>query len=223
MALRSGGRKISFDLLAGDISGDGSPSTSSPQPSILENGADDVPHGRRKRRAKASRKKKRPASDSPSILNHIDPFMPENRHCEEEMGKVAPESRLTVETICESTVVEKLEHEISQTSHVSYVELRQRNLANGGPGDEAVKEEPSSSESSTGQWRPEANVRITRLETEGSFDWNKLLAKDPILLGGQFLLSSLILILIDNALLFEPYHLRTYRFFFFFSIYGWNT
>ncbi|XP_039145362.1 protein POLLEN DEFECTIVE IN GUIDANCE 1 [Dioscorea cayenensis subsp. rotundata] len=99
------------------------------------------------------------------------------------MGKVVPESRLTVETICESTVVEKLEHEISQTSHVSYVELRQRNLANGGPGDEAVKEEPSSSESSTGQWRPEANVRITRLETEGSFDWNKLLAKDPILLG----------------------------------------
>ncbi|KAM0953122.1 putative Tapt1 family protein [Dioscorea sansibarensis] len=183
MALRSGGRKNSFDLLAGDISGDGSPSPSFPHPSILENGADDAPHGRRKRRAKASRKKKRLVSDSPLVSNHIDPFVPENGLCEEEMGEVVPESRLMVETICESTVVEKPEYEISQTSRVSYVELRQRNLANGGPGDEAVKEETSTSESLTGQWRPEANARITSLETEGSFDWNKFLAKDPNLLG----------------------------------------
>ncbi|XP_008811935.1 protein POLLEN DEFECTIVE IN GUIDANCE 1-like isoform X2 [Phoenix dactylifera] len=188
MSLRSGGRKVSFDLLASDSSGDDG--ILSLRPSVVfSNGGEDGRSTRRKRKSKASKKKKlteRAAlAEDRGLLVGLDLQKPvvENGHYEDKMGLSVSKSRSVVESVCENTVVEPApEPESSQVSCVSFVELRQRN-ANGSAGDEPGEEETSTRESSAGQWRPQSKEKITKFAKEGSLDWNRVMAEDPNLLG----------------------------------------
>nr|CAD1837388.1 unnamed protein product [Ananas comosus var. bracteatus] len=176
MPLRSSGRQISFEILAGDTSGDDGGGGG---------GGGDPP--RRKRRARGSKKKKRPnpVAEEPSVAppigsEHRKPLAPDNALCEDEIGFKMLESRSVVETVCEGAVVV----ESSQVSSVSYVELRQRNVNGGGVGDEVGDEAAASArESSAGSWRPESNGSVTNLAKEKSLDWNQVVAEDPNILG----------------------------------------
>lgn len=190
MPLRSGGRKVSFDLLAGDSSGDdGSLSLRQVFDPVLANGGEDGRSTRRKRKSKASKKKKlaerAAVAEDPGRLVGLDlqkPSLAENGHHEDGMELNISESRSVVESVCENTVVEPApEPERSQVSCVSYVELRQRNV-NGSVGDEPGDEEADSRETSAGQWRLESKGKIPKLAKEGSFDWNRVMVGDPNLL-----------------------------------------
>ncbi|KAG1330578.1 putative protein POLLEN DEFECTIVE IN GUIDANCE 1 [Cocos nucifera] len=189
MSLRSGGRKVSFDLLAGDSSGDEGSLSLRPS-AVLSNGDEDSRSTRRKRKSKASKKKKlgeRVAlAEDPGLLMRLDlekPTLAQNGHYEDGMVSVS-ESRSVESSVCENTVVEPAsELESSQVS-VSVVELRQRS-ANGSAGDEPGEEETSTRESSAGQWRPEYKEKVTKLAKEGSLDWNRVMAEDPNVLGGK--------------------------------------
>ncbi|KAG1334845.1 protein POLLEN DEFECTIVE IN GUIDANCE 1 [Cocos nucifera] len=191
MSIRSGGRKVSFDLLASDSSGDdGSLSLRPASDPFLSNGGEDGRSTRRKRKSKASKKRKlaerAAAAGDPGLLaglDHQTPSLAENDYCEDGMGFGVSENRSVVESVCENTVVgPALEPESSQVSCVSYVELRQRNV-NGSVGDEPGDEETSTRESSAGQWRPESKGNIAKLAKEGSLDWNRVMAEDPRTLG----------------------------------------
>lgn len=183
MPLRSGGRQISFEILAGETSGDDGGGGG---------GGGDPP--RRKRRARGSKRKKRPSpvAEEPSVAppigsEHRKPLAPENALCEDEIGFKMLESRSVMETVCEGAVVES-----SKVSSVSYVELRQRNVNGGGVGDEVGDEAAASArESSAGSWRPESNGSVTNLAKEKSLDWNQVVAEDPNILGGIFFVVAL--------------------------------
>ncbi|XP_010926087.1 protein POLLEN DEFECTIVE IN GUIDANCE 1 isoform X2 [Elaeis guineensis] len=186
MSLRSGGRKVSFDLLAGDSSGDDGSLSLRPS-AVLSNGDEDSRSTRRKRKSKASKKKKlgeRAAlAVDRGLFVGVDLEKPSG-HYDDGMGLSVSESRSVESSVCENTVVEPApELESSQVSCVSFVELRQR-IANGSADDVLGEEETSTRENSTGQWRPESKEKITKLEKEGSLDWNRVMAEDPNLLGG---------------------------------------
>lgn len=180
MSVRSGDRKFSFDLLATDISGDDRRLS----PISRESSATASPT-RRKRRSKSKKKKPQP-----------------NGHCEEGEGKEERANGLGLGL--GFTAIEEPECESSQgSSCVSYVELRQRNVSNGGLCSDMPAEEDkgkgrhggggvgegmgssSSSLDSTGKWTPpEMKEGVVRLETMESLDWKQVMAKDPNLLRG---------------------------------------
>ncbi|XP_072974292.1 protein POLLEN DEFECTIVE IN GUIDANCE 1-like [Typha angustifolia] len=167
MSIRSVGRQLSFELLAGDSSGDDG--ILSPRPLSDHAGQDGGFPIRRKKKSKASKKKKKAAAK-------IFP-KPFDGCCGDEIGFKVLADRSMVETVYENTVVES-----SRESCVSYVELRQRN-ANGNAIGEMGDEVDSTRESSAGEWRPESNGRATKLEKEESLDWNRMMAENPNLLG----------------------------------------
>lgn len=184
---------MSFDLLASDSSGDdGSLSLLRASDPVLSNGGEDGRSTRRKRKSKVSKKRKlaerAAVAGDPGLLARLDhqtPSLAENGHCEDGMGFGVSENRSAVESVYEYTVVEPArEPESSQVSCVSYVELRQRNV-NGSIGDEPGDEETSIRESSAAQWRPESKGNISKLEKEGSLDWNRVMAEGPRMLGGK--------------------------------------
>ncbi|XP_008775811.2 protein POLLEN DEFECTIVE IN GUIDANCE 1 [Phoenix dactylifera] len=188
MSIRSGGRKVSFDLLASDSSGDDG--GLSLRPASDPFGGEYGRSTRRKRKSKASKKGKlaerAAVAGDPGFLAGLDHQtrpLAENGHCEDGMGFGVSENRSVVESVCENTVVVPApEPESSQGSCVSYVELRQRNV-NGSVGDEPRDEETSTRVSSAGPWRPESKGNIGTLAKEGSLDWNRVMAEDPNLLG----------------------------------------
>ncbi|RRT61303.1 hypothetical protein B296_00030846 [Ensete ventricosum] len=191
MPARSGGRKFSFDLLAGDSSGDERsilPRLDSDP--ILSNGADGVRSPRRRRRPKASKKNKNKmavdgaASEDLSVvteLGDVKPSVVENGRCQDGIGIRVLENRSVVETICENTVVEAA-CENSQVSRVSFAELRQRNV-NGSAAEEPEEDATSTRERLAGQWKPESNGAVSKLAKEESLDWNRMMENDPNLIG----------------------------------------
>ncbi|CAL9093377.1 unnamed protein product [Musa acuminata var. zebrina] len=191
MPARSGGRKFSFDLLAGDSSGDERsilPRLDSDP--ILSNGGDGVRSPRRRRKHKASKKNKNkmavggPASKDLSVLTElgdVKPSVVENGRCQDGIGIRVLENRSVVETICENTVVEAA-CENSQVSRVSFAELRQRNV-NGSAAEEPEEDATSTRERLAGQWKPEANGAVSKLAKESSLDWNRVMENDPNFIG----------------------------------------
>ena len=108
--------------------------------------------------------------------------------------------------VYENSVVEADFDSSQASSCVSYVELRQRNVSNGGCSDVPPEEDSgipeslgsnSSLESMTltsRQWKQEETKgSVPRLETMESLDWNQVMAQDPNLLGGllHFILWSI--------------------------------
>lgn len=198
MPARSGGRKFSFDLLAGDSSGDERsilPRLDSDP--ILSNGGDGVRSPRRRRKHKASKKNKNkmavdgPASEDLSVLTElgdVKPSVVENGRCQDGIGIRVLENRSVVETICENTVVEAA-CENSQVSRVSFAELRQRNV-NGSAAEEPEEDATSTRERLAGQWKPEANGAVSKLAKESSLDWNRVMENDPNFIGGKVLTKA---------------------------------
>lgn len=190
--VRSGGSKLSFDLLAADSSGEErSLLLGKDLEATLENGIDRSP--RRRRKPKASKKKKKtamerdPSEDLVSLteLDDHNPSTVENGFFrdQEVIGVRILENRSVVETICDTTVVEA-EYESSKISCISAAELRQR-IVIGNADKDPEEEVTSTREVAEGQWKPESNGKVTKLAKEESLDWNQVMAQDPNLLGGN--------------------------------------
>ncbi|CAL4926987.1 unnamed protein product [Urochloa decumbens] len=192
MSLRSGGRQLSFELLAGagDLTADDADDIS---PRSLPDTTSD---GQRRRRRRSKRKR---GFRSPPI----DEAASEGEQPRGEGGGDAAAAfritdlRSAVETVCESS-----EPERSAASCVSYVgvELRQRTVSRGERVLAASAEDGASScGSSTREsaaaaavaadvaaaaWRPEANGGVKKkLEKEESLDWEKYMKENSNILG----------------------------------------
>ncbi|WOL02597.1 protein POLLEN DEFECTIVE IN GUIDANCE 1 [Canna indica] len=192
-----GAMMLSFDVLAGDSSGDEHsllPAVHSNP--ILANG-DGGRALRRRRKSRAAKKNKRmverAASEDlnpPTELVDEKPSVVENGYFHDSIGIKVLENRSVVETVCEGTVVETVcedtvveaECDSSRVSCVSFAELRQRNV-NGSAAEEPGEEAKSTRENSAGQRKPESNVGVNNLATAESLDWNQVMAQDPNLLG----------------------------------------
>ncbi|KAJ1293885.1 hypothetical protein BS78_01G103600 [Paspalum vaginatum] len=191
MSLRSGGRQLSFELLAGDLTADDADDIS---PRSLPDTTSD---GQRRRRRRSKRKR---GFRSPPIEEAAS-------EGEQPRGKASGDAapafmvsdlRSTVETVCESSDAER-----SAASCVTYVgvELRQRSVSTGGRALAASPEDGTSScGSSTREsaaaaaaavadvaaaaWRPEANGGVKKkLEKEESLDWEKYMKENSNILG----------------------------------------
>ncbi|WVZ60281.1 hypothetical protein U9M48_010327 [Paspalum notatum var. saurae] len=191
MSLRSGGRQLSFELLAGDLTADDADDIS---PRSLPDTTSD---GQRRRRRRSKRKR---GFRSPTIEEAAS-------EGEQPRGKgggdaapafVVSDLRSTVGTVCESSDAER-----SAASCVTYVgvELRQRSVSTGGRALAAYAEDGTSScGSSTREsaaaaaaavadvaaaaWRPEANGGVKKkLEKEESLDWEKYMKENSSILG----------------------------------------
>ncbi|KAK1277097.1 Protein POLLEN DEFECTIVE IN GUIDANCE 1 [Acorus gramineus] len=180
MAVRS--RKVSFDLLSNDSSGDDTTAAPSvllhrslSDPSAINVGDEPSKPGRRRRRtSKAARKRKNSVIGvvTEAKLDWTDESDHGTSGISEDVR--ASETVLTTSSSC-----------------VSHVELRQRVVVNGGGFLEGITasradgEGDGATESSSGQWRPaEPNGSIARLETVGSLDWKRVMAEDCSPLGG---------------------------------------
>ncbi|CAN6303855.1 unnamed protein product [Urochloa humidicola] len=192
MSLRSGGRQLSFELLAGagDHTADDADDFS---PRSLPDTTSD---GQRRRRRRSKRKR---GFRSPPI----DEAASEGEQPRGEGGGDAAAAfrvtdlRSAVETVCESS-----EPERSEASCVSYVgvELRQRSVSRGERSLVASPEDGTSScGSSTREsaaaaavaadvaavaWRPEVNGGVKKkLEKEESLDWEKYMKDNSNIFG----------------------------------------
>ncbi|CAN6309606.1 unnamed protein product [Urochloa humidicola] len=192
MSLRSGGRQLSFELLAGagDLTADDADDIS---PRSLPDTTSD---GQRRRRRRSKRKR---GFRSPPI----DEAASEGEQPRGESGGDAAAAfrvtdlRSAVETVCESS-----EPERSEASCVTYVgvELRQRSVSRGerslaaSPEDGASSRGSSTRESAAAAavaadvaaaaWRPEANGGVKKkLEKEESLDWEKYMKENSNVLG----------------------------------------
>jgi hypothetical protein len=193
MSLRSGGRQLSFELLAGDLTAD-DPDDISPR-SLPDTSSD----GQRRRRRRSKRKR---GFRSPPIQEAVSEGEQQPRV--EGGGNSAAAFRVldlksTAETVCESSDAER-----SAASCVTYVgvELRQRSVSGGGRVVAASADDGTSScGSSTREsaaaaaavadvaamaWRPEANGGMKKkLEKESSLDWEKYMKDNNKILGGS--------------------------------------
>jgi hypothetical protein len=190
MSLRSSGRHLSFEILAGDLSADDADDFSPPSfPEITSD-------GQRRRRRRSKRKR---GFRSPPIEEVAAEGEPR-----EGGGETATAFRITnlrsaVETVCETSDAEK-----SAASCVTYVgvELRQRNVTGNGRVLAASAEDGTSSCGSTREsaaavddvaaapCRPEANGGVKKLEKELSLDWEKLMKENSNVRGGTDLAVS---------------------------------
>ncbi|KAH6790368.1 hypothetical protein C2S51_005374 [Perilla frutescens var. frutescens] len=196
MALRSGGRKLSFDILAtseyDDVTNaatadDAALFRSHSDPPSLQNGVASSPP--RKRKKKKSRKGKSSLCES-SIAETSAINGDVNYSC-------------TLSTVTEAAVVPEFDSEVQTVTLESvFGALRQRNVGNGVNGgsvevssddsgsskkDDIAKEEVANNRSGaenrsggdmeTGQEGPELNGR--KLEKDVTLDWNKLMAENP--------------------------------------------
>jgi len=148
-----------------------------------------------------------------------------NGHCGENgLGFSAlDKKRSVVESLVYENSVVEADFDSSQVSScVSFVELGQRNVSNGGCSDVRPEEDSGVPESSgsnsslesmtstSGQWRPEETKgSVPRLETMESLDWNQVMAQDPNLLGG--LLHFICEVFVAN-LIVSLYNLGTKEF-----------
>lgn len=191
MALRSDGRKLSYDILAtsdfDDImsatdDGDAALRRSHSDPPSLQNGTASSPS--RKRKKKKSRKGKSSPIAESAVSETIN-------------GDV--KYSCTLSTVTEvTTLVPDLDSEAQEVTLPSvYRALRQRNVGNGvnGGSAEVISDDSGSSKKDdmaneevaencwtdtgkeTGQQGPELNDR--KLEKDGTLDWKKLMAEDP--------------------------------------------
>ncbi|KAG6399083.1 hypothetical protein SASPL_140557 [Salvia splendens] len=186
MALRSGDRKLSFDILADSeyeyltsafAEPDAAISRSHSDPAHLQNGASasSPPRKRKKRKSrkgKSSFNSEIPTADTPLINGDL------NYSC-------------TLSTVTEAaSVVPDLDCEVTLSS--VYGALRQRNVGNGGCSevnsddsgsskkDDSAKEEVAENWNAggkeTAQQGPEMNGR--KLEKDGTLDWKEWMAED---------------------------------------------
>ncbi|XP_057777649.1 protein POLLEN DEFECTIVE IN GUIDANCE 1 [Salvia miltiorrhiza] len=188
MALRSGGRKLSFDILAADEYEDLISSTamlrSHSDPPPLQNGAAASSPPRKRKKRKSRKGKSSLNSESPtaetSVINGDV-----NYSC-------------TLSTLTEdAALIPDLDSEVQQVTLSSvFGALRQRNVGNGVSGgtveansddsgsskkDDVAKEEVAENWSGcgkeSGQQGPEMNGR--KLEKDGTLDWKEWMANDP--------------------------------------------
>ncbi|KAK1308547.1 Protein POLLEN DEFECTIVE IN GUIDANCE 1 [Acorus calamus] len=182
MAVRSGSRKVSFDILSNDSSGDDAAAAPSvllhrslSDPSAINVGDEPSKPGRRRRRtSKAARKRKN------SVIGVVtEAKLDWTDESDHGMSGISEDVRASETVLTPSS------------SCVSHVELRQRVVVNGGgflegiSASRADREGDGATESSSGQWRPaEPNGSLARLETVGSLDWKRVMAEDCSPLGG---------------------------------------
>ncbi|OQU91101.1 hypothetical protein SORBI_3001G114200 [Sorghum bicolor] len=193
MSVRSGGRQLSFELLAGDLTADNADDIS---PRSLPDTTSD---GQRRRRRRSKRKRgfRSPPIDEAASEGEQEP-------CVEGGGDSAaafrvPDLRSTAETVCEGSDAER-----SAASCVTYVgvELRQRSVSVGArvlaaSADDGTSSCGSSTRESAAAaaaavadvaamaWRPEANggMMKKKLEKESSLDWEKYMKDNSNILG----------------------------------------
>ncbi|XP_066386263.1 protein POLLEN DEFECTIVE IN GUIDANCE 1-like isoform X2 [Miscanthus floridulus] len=192
MSLRSGGRQLSFELLAGDLTAD-DPDDISPR-SLPDTTSD----GQRRRRRRSKRKRgfRSPPIDEAASEGEQQPRV-------EGGGDSAaafrvPDLRSTAETVCEGSDAER-----SAASCVTDVgvELRQRSVSGAGrvlaaSADDGTSSCGSSTRESAAAaaaavadvaamaWRPEANGGMKKkLEKESSLDWEKYMKDNSNILG----------------------------------------
>ncbi|KAF8378819.1 hypothetical protein HHK36_030168 [Tetracentron sinense] len=198
MALRSGGRKLSFDILSSDGSFDDETFLyRSVSDLSQENGGDgerlaspDKPN-RRKRKNKGSRKKKMIAF---SIEEDPITDKDDNGSCSKGLESDS-QSYMIQTTICEEVTVPEDKGESVRTvlqitesdfqnlhsDRPQFLELRQRNVNGSGACDEPAKEENGMELNSSGKGLhlPEPNgTVITKLGTAKSLDWKRIVAED---------------------------------------------
>ncbi|XP_077235999.1 protein POLLEN DEFECTIVE IN GUIDANCE 1-like [Tasmannia lanceolata] len=203
MALRSGGRNLSFDLLSGHSSDeDEILSNLSIYNPIQENdlSALENKQNRRRRRKKRSKNKTIDLSESieehPVILQSVisefdgeDSIRHENGYCtnglDSDLHNSSIETSIFKPLVSENggsvtAVLEHVEPDFGNSiaSFLPSIELRQRNV-DVSVSDESMKEEIGTSlPSSLGQEKPGSNGTLTKLETAPSLDWKRIMAEN---------------------------------------------
>lgn len=199
MSLRSGGRQLSFELLARDLTDDDADDIS---PRSLPDTTSD---GQRRRRRRSKRKRgfRSPPIDEAASEGE----QPRREGVADAVAafRVA-DLRSKEETVCESSEADR-----SAASCVTYVgvELRQRSVCGGGrvlaaSADDGTSSCGSSTRESAAAaaaavadvaaaaWRPEANGGVKKkLEKEQSLDWEKYMKENSNILGGTDLAPRL--------------------------------
>ncbi|TVU45387.1 hypothetical protein EJB05_04874 [Eragrostis curvula] len=187
MSLRSSGRQLSYELLAGDLSADDADDFS---PRSLP---DTTSNGQRRRRKRSKRKR---GFRSPPIEEAPAEGGPREGGGDASAFRIT-DLRSATETVCVSSDAER-----SAASCVTYVgvELRQRSVAGNGRVLAASAEDGTSSCGSTREstaaaaavaadavaaaWPPEANGGVKKkLEKEESLDWEKFMKENGNILG----------------------------------------
>ncbi|PAN45361.1 hypothetical protein PAHAL_9G113200 [Panicum hallii] len=191
MSLRSSGRQLSFELLAGDLTADDADDTS---PRSLPDTTSD---GQRRRRRRSKRKRGFRSPPIEEAASEGEQPRGEGKGDAAAPFRV-PDLRSSAETVCESSEAER-----SAASCVTYVgvELRQRSISGSARVVAASAEDGTSScGSSTREsaaaaavavadvaaaaWRPEANGGVKKkLEKEESLDWEKYMKENSTILG----------------------------------------
>ncbi|KAF8674395.1 hypothetical protein HU200_048226 [Digitaria exilis] len=190
MSLRSGGRQLSFELLARDLTADDADDDS---PRSLPDTTSD---GQRRRRRRSKRKRgfRSPPIDEAASEGE----QPRGDGIGDAVAAFrVTDLRSTTETVCESSEADR-----SAASCVTYVEveLRQRSVCGGGRVLAASTEDGTSSCGSStresaaaaaavadvaaASWRPETNGGVKKkLEKEESLDWEKYMKENSNILG----------------------------------------
>ena len=199
MSLRSGGRQLSFELLAGDLTADDADDTS---PRSLP---DTTYDGQRRRRRRSKRKRGFRSPPIEEAASEGEQPRGDGKGDAAAAFRVS-DLRSTVEMVCDSSEAER-----SAASCVTYVgvELRQRSISGSARVVAASPEDGTSScgsstrESATAAaaavadvaaaaWRPEANGGVKKkLEKEESLDWEKYMKETSNILGGTDLAAQL--------------------------------
>ncbi|KAL2233253.1 UNVERIFIED_CONTAM: Protein POLLEN DEFECTIVE IN GUIDANCE 1 [Sesamum indicum] len=195
MALRSGGQKLSFDILAvSDYDDAMSPTTTA----SLSRSISDPPALGDRAGSSPSRKKKKKKSRRGKSLQESSVIS------EDVMTEVSGINgdvnySCTVGTVTEVAVVPDVDNEGDSavrtvTQLPQFGELRQRNVGNAmnggstemvseesGKNDEKVKEETGEDRSAGTEISSDQRVELNgrKLEKEGTLDWKKLMAEDP--------------------------------------------
>ncbi|XP_037422244.1 protein POLLEN DEFECTIVE IN GUIDANCE 1-like [Triticum dicoccoides] len=187
MSLRSGGRKLSFELLSSGLPADDDVEDDTSPRSLLETSSD----GQRRRRRRSRRKQG--GLQSPPIAEE-EPRVDAHPPAALRVADLMP----VVEKVCQTSDAER-----SATSCVAYVgvELRQRNVAGNGRAVTFAEDAASSCGSSSRESaaaaaaaaavpdvidparRPEANGVVKKLEKDESLDWEKYIKENSNVLG----------------------------------------
>ncbi|XP_009773647.1 protein POLLEN DEFECTIVE IN GUIDANCE 1 [Nicotiana sylvestris] len=206
MALRSTGRKVSFDVLSTSILDDDQDydsstatlprSNSDPPPQLLPNDDATSPTGNRKRKKKKKKHKRIAEHSTISEYSVTDEQLGRSSSVGEFSGYCYSVAQSSSVVVCEEPVtLPKPESNcsVSSVSGLPFGELRQRNVMVNGVTEESVGS-PQISErqnesvvkelESRSNSRVEVNVNMNgvagrSLEKEASLDWKKLMAEDP--------------------------------------------
>ncbi|KAK4400124.1 protein POLLEN DEFECTIVE IN GUIDANCE 1 [Sesamum angolense] len=196
MALRSGGRKLSFDILA---VADYEDAMSTTRTASLSRSISDPPAlGDRAASSPSRKKKKKKKNRKGKSLQ--DSFVISEDVITEVSGINGDVNySCTVGTVTEAAVVPDVDNEggsaVRTVTHLpQFGELRQRNVGNAmnggstemvseerGKDDEKVKEETGEDRSAATEISSDQRVELNgrKLEKEGTLDWKKLMAEDP--------------------------------------------